>query len=104
MAYPHESTYKKDDNWGENKDCGSSEFSGTKSSQREQIFCKPLTCKDDVTIEPDRITVGGHTFTPRLVTYVTGISGGGGTIGPGGGTIQPPVATTETHWLLVADS
>ena len=104
MATQHESKYKEEDNWGEEKSCGDPEFEGTKSSTRPQIFCKPLTCLDDVTIEPNKITVGGHTFTPRLVTYVTGISGGGGTVGPEGGTISPPVASTETHWLLVADS
>lgn len=90
MAETHESKYKEEDNWGENKDCGSSEFSGVKTSQREQIFCKPLTCKDDVTIEPERITVGGHTFTPQNVTLVTDIRAG--------------AAVKQTYLLLVAES
>lgn len=102
MSTPHESKYKREDNWGEEKDCSSPEYEGTKSSTRPQVFCKPLTCLDDVTIEPAKITVGGYTFVPRTVTIVTSVTGGGGTIGPNGGTIAPPTVTTETHVFLVA--
>ena len=115
MAYPHESKYKKEDNWGEYGDCDyPSDYSGQKHSHRKQVFCRPLLCKETVDIEgkttleetevlPPAITVGGLTFVPTEVELCIGISGGGGSVGPEGGSVAPPVPVMGSFILLVAE-
>ena len=115
MAYPHESKYKKEDRWGELRNCDDPpDFKGSKSSNREQEFCRPLTCLDTVDIKkkttlneteviPPAITVGGLTFVPTEVELCIGISGGGGTVGPDGGSIAPPTPVMGSFILLVAE-
>lgn len=88
MAYPHESKYKKEDNWGEKKGCGSSEFEGDKASSRPTTFCEPVQCLSSLTVQgptslnstsviPPAITVGGVTFVPTVLRYVSAVSSGG---------------------------
>lgn len=88
MAYPHESKYKKEDNWGEKKGCGSPEFKGDKASRRPTTFCEPVQCLSSLDVQgptslnstsviPPAITVGGVTYVPTILTYVSAVSPGG---------------------------
>ena len=104
MTYPHESKYKKEDNWGEKKSCGESEYTGDKAGQRPATFCKPVECLSSLTVQgptslnstsvaPAAITVGGVTYTPTVLTYVSGVSGGNG---------SPVIATFKSVQVLAA--
>ena len=104
MTYPHESKYKKEDNWGEKRGCGPSEFKEEKAGQRPATFCKPVECLSSLTVQgptslnstsvaPAAITVGGVTYTPTVLTYVSGVSGGNG---------SPVIAIYRTVQVLAA--
>ena len=104
MTYPHESKYKKEDNWGEERGCGPSEFIEEKAGQRPATFCKPVECLSSLTVQgptslnstsvaPAAITVGGVTYTPTVLTYVSGVSGGNG---------SPVIATYRSVQVLAA--
>jgi len=104
MTYPHESKYKKEDNWGELRNCGKSEFEGSKSSWRESVFCDPVQCLSSLNVQgpttlnstsiiPAAVTVGGVTYVPTILTYVSGVTGGNG---------SPVIATFKSVQVLAA--
>jgi hypothetical protein len=102
-AQKHESKYKKEDNWGELKECQLSEHKGGKASSRPAAFCKPVTCLDTLsvagatTILPPAITVGGITYVPTEVMVVVTP----GSVGLGGVAIPATYATIN---VLAAQS
>ena len=116
MGYPHESKYKKEDNWGEYGDCTHpTEYTGTKHGHRKQVYCSPVKFEktidvvgkstlNETEVIPPAITVGGLTFVPTEVELCIGISGGGGTVGPDGGSVAPPTPVMGTFILLVAEN
>ena len=81
-AQKHESKYKKEDDWGELKNCETSDFKAGKASSRPATFCKPVSCLNTLsvagatTILPPAITVGGVTYVPTILRYVSGVVGG----------------------------
>ena len=108
MAF--ESKYKKEDKWGEIKDCNAETFPGTKASTRPQQFCKPVTCLDTTTCEstldvtdkatlneteviPPQITIGGHVFVPVAASALID----GGEIGADG---RPPAFPPTKTYLV----
>lgn len=89
MSYPHESKYKKEDNWGEKKGCGNSDYKGNKASSRPVTFCDSVTCLSSLSVNgpttlnstsvlPPAITVGGVTYVPTTLRYISAVSGGNG--------------------------
>lgn len=49
MAYPHESKYEREDNWGESGNCFG-DYNGTKNSNRPKHFCDEVTMASTLTV------------------------------------------------------
>ena len=95
-AQKHESKYKKEDDWGELRNCETSDYKASKASSRPATFCKPVSCLDTLsvagatTILPPAITVGGVTYVPTDVMIVVSA---GTPAGPGVIAVPPTYAT-----------
>lgn len=63
MGYPHESKYKREDNWGEYGNCFN-DYNGTKDSKRPKHFCDKVTMASTLSVAgatslASTLTVGG---------------------------------------------
>lgn len=120
MAYPHESKYKKEDRWGEKTTCGDPDFLDAKVGDRDKHICRSLTVDgptllNDTEVIPPAITVGGRTFVPTVLKYVSGVSvsmsraglfpgdGGDSGGGDGGGSATPTTNVTYSTLVVLAE-
>lgn len=53
--------------------CGDAPCGGKpQANARPQIFCKEITVQGKTSIVPSEITVGGLTFTPKVIKTISG--------------------------------
>lgn len=72
MGYPHESKYKREDNWGEYKNCFS-DYHGGKDAKRPKHFCDKVTMASTLSVDgpttlASTLTVGGDAYFAQDAT------------------------------------